>query len=157
MTHPRGSRLIRPMLRGRSRSVTPDRVRDLLNRAGWADVVFAAHGEPLWFGPDADTTTTFMVGQMQWLFEKLDDAGKRRAEANLHKVMVAHAGEDGVLLGVRCLDRHRTPLRTQGRQTTQHHRHPTAAAPAAVACVFERARGRQPLDPDVPRWIPVTQ
>ena len=40
-----------------------------------------------------------MVGQMQWLFEKLDDAGKRQAEANLHKVMAAHAGEDGVLLG----------------------------------------------------------
>ena len=77
----------------------PDRVRDLLNGAGWADVVFAAHDEPLWFGPDADTTTTFMVGQMQWLFEKLDDAGKRQAEANLHQVMAAHAGEDGVLLG----------------------------------------------------------
>jgi hypothetical protein len=61
--------------------------------------VFAAHDEPLWFGPDADTTTTFMVGQMQWLFEKLDDAGKRQAEANFHKVMAAHAGEDGVLLG----------------------------------------------------------
>lgn len=76
----------------------PDRVRDLLNGAGWADVVFAAHDEPLCFGPDADTATTFIVGQMQWLFEKLDDAGKRQAETNLHKVMAAHASEDGVLL-----------------------------------------------------------
>ena len=77
----------------------PDRVRDMLNAAGWADVVFAAHDEPLCFGPDADTTTAFMVGQMRWLFEKLDDADKRQAEANLNQVMAAHAGADGVLLG----------------------------------------------------------
>lgn len=77
----------------------PDRVRDLLDEAGWADVVFTAHDEPLWFGPDADAATTFMVGQMRWLFEKLDDAGRQQAVANLHEVMAAHAGEDGVLLG----------------------------------------------------------
>ena len=53
----------------------------------------------MWFGPDADRATTFMVGQMAWLFAKLDDDGKRRAEANLHDVMAAHAGADGVLLG----------------------------------------------------------
>jgi hypothetical protein len=40
-----------------------------------------------------------MVGQMKWLFDKLDDVGKRQAEANLREVMTAHAGEDGVLLG----------------------------------------------------------
>jgi hypothetical protein len=36
---------------------------------------------------------------MQWLLEKFDDAGTRRAEANLRKVIVAHAAEDGVRLG----------------------------------------------------------
>ena len=77
----------------------PDRVADLLHAAGWTDVAFAAADELLWFGPDPDSTTTFMVGQMKWLFEKLDDVGKRQAEANLHEVMAAHAGEDGVLLG----------------------------------------------------------
>ena len=77
----------------------PDRVRDLLHAAGWADVAFAAADELLWFGPDPDSATTFMVGQMKWLFDKLDDVGKRQAEANLHEVMAAHAGEDGVLLG----------------------------------------------------------
>ena len=40
-----------------------------------------------------------IVGQMKWLLEKLDDAGKRQAETNLNDVMAAHAGEDGVLLG----------------------------------------------------------
>lgn len=51
------------------------------------------------FGHDANTATTFIVGQMKWLFEKLDAVGKRQAEANLHDVMDAHAGEDGVFLG----------------------------------------------------------
>jgi hypothetical protein len=51
------------------------------------------------FGPDANTATTFVVGQMKWLFEKLDDVGKRQAEANLRDVMAAHAGKEGVLLG----------------------------------------------------------
>jgi SAM-dependent methyltransferase len=77
----------------------PDRVRDLLHAAGWADVAFAAADELLCFGPDPDSTTTFMVGQMKWLFDKLDDVGKRQAVANLHEVMAANAGEDGVLLG----------------------------------------------------------
>ena len=74
-------------------------MRDLLHAAGWADVAFAAADELLCLGPDPDTATTFMVGQMKWLFDKLDDVGKRQAEANLHEVMAAHAGEDGVLLG----------------------------------------------------------
>jgi SAM-dependent methyltransferase len=77
----------------------PDRVRDLLHGAGWTDVNFTAKDELLCFGPDANTATTFIVGQMKWLFEKLDEVGKRQAEANLHDVMAAHAGEDGVLLG----------------------------------------------------------
>jgi SAM-dependent methyltransferase len=77
----------------------PDRVRHLLHAAGWADVAFDAADELLWFGPDPDSATTFMVGQMKWLFDKLDDVGKRQAEANLHEVMAANAGEGGVLLG----------------------------------------------------------
>jgi SAM-dependent methyltransferase len=77
----------------------PAGVRDLLSAAGWADVAFAAADEPLWFGPDPDTATRFMVGQMKWLFDRLDDVGRQQAEANLHEVMAEHAGEDGVLLG----------------------------------------------------------
>jgi hypothetical protein len=77
----------------------PDRVRDLLYGAGWTDVDFTVKDAPLSFGPDANTATTFMVGQMKWLFDKLDHAGKRQAEANLHEVLAAHASKDGVLLG----------------------------------------------------------
>ena len=77
----------------------PGRVRGMLEGAGWRDVAFAVHDEPLWFGPDADRATTFIVGQMAWLFAKLDLDGKRRAEANLHDVMATHEGADGVQLG----------------------------------------------------------
>jgi len=77
----------------------PARVRQVLHAAGWADVDLVAADEPLCFGPDPDSATTFMVGQMKWLFDKLDDVGKRQAQAHLHEVMAAHAGDGGVLLG----------------------------------------------------------
>ncbi|TCC49128.1 methyltransferase domain-containing protein [Kribbella capetownensis] len=77
----------------------PSRVRDLLEGGGWAEVAFAAHDAQLWFGADADRATTFMVGQMAWLFAKLDEGGKRQAESNLRAVMADHEGADGVRLG----------------------------------------------------------
>lgn len=77
----------------------PDRVRGLLESAGWDEVAFEALDEPLCFGPDADTATDFIVGQMAWLFATLDDAGRAQARAHLHDVMAAHADADGVLLG----------------------------------------------------------
>jgi hypothetical protein len=76
----------------------PDRVRGLLEAAGWADIDLVAHDQPMWFGPDADRATSFIVGQMAWLLGTLDDERKRQAVANLHEVMAAHAGTDGVLL-----------------------------------------------------------
>lgn len=77
----------------------PQRVRGLLEGSGWRDPIFAAHDQPMWFGPDPDTATAFIVGQMAWLFAMLDDAERRQAEANLRDVMAAHTGGDGVLLG----------------------------------------------------------
>jgi len=77
----------------------PDRVRALLHAGGWAEVAFAAVDEHFFFAPDPDAATTFLAGQMKWLFDKLDDVGKRQAAANLHEVVAAHEGEDGVRLG----------------------------------------------------------
>jgi SAM-dependent methyltransferase len=77
----------------------PDRVRRLLAGAGWADVDLEAGDAPLWFGPDPDRTTEFMAGQMEWLLATLDEDGRRQAIANLHDVMTAHTGPDGVTLG----------------------------------------------------------
>jgi SAM-dependent methyltransferase len=77
----------------------PDKVRGVLEGAGWHDVAFAQHDEPMYFGPDADTATAFIAGQMAWLFAKLDEDDKRQARANLHEVMASHQGADGVQLG----------------------------------------------------------
>ena len=77
----------------------PDRVRGVLEGAGWHDVAFAQHDEPMYFGLDADTATAFIAGQMAWLFAKLDEDSRRQARANLHDVMAAHQGADGVQLG----------------------------------------------------------
>lgn len=76
----------------------PERVRSLLEGAGWSDVDFESLDEPMWFGPDADAATTFIVGQMAWLFRTLEADEQRQAEANLHEVMSSHAGSDGVQL-----------------------------------------------------------
>jgi SAM-dependent methyltransferase len=75
-----------------------DYVRSLLAGAGWGDVELEALDEQLWFGPDADQATTFMEGQMEWLFAKLDEDEKRQARANLLDVMARNTGAEGVLL-----------------------------------------------------------
>ena len=76
----------------------PDHVRSLLAGAGWGDVELEALDEQLWFGPDADHATDFLVGQMAWLLAMLDEDQKRQATANLHDVLARSAGADGVLL-----------------------------------------------------------
>lgn len=77
----------------------PDRVRSLLEAAGWAKARFAARNEPMWFGHDAGRATAFIVGQMAWLFATLDDEQTRQAQTNLYEVMESHTSVDGVLLG----------------------------------------------------------
>jgi SAM-dependent methyltransferase len=77
----------------------PGRVRALLGGAGWTDVELAEHHQQMWFGPDADSATRFILGQMAWLFATLDADDRRRAEENLHAVMAEHSGGEGVLLG----------------------------------------------------------
>lgn len=77
----------------------PDRVRTVLSAAGWTDVALVPHDQPLWFGPDADAATSFIAGQMAWLLDRMDDADRRQAVAELRDVMAAHTGAEGVLLG----------------------------------------------------------
>ncbi len=74
----------------------PDRVRGILEGSGWREVAFTALDEPMWFGPDPDTATTFIVGQMAWALRGLAEADQRRAASNLRDAMAAHAGADGV-------------------------------------------------------------
>lgn len=76
----------------------PDRVRGILTGAGWSDLAFTAYDEPMWFGADADAATKFIVGQMAWLIDSLDEEDRARATSFLREVMAAHAGAEGVLL-----------------------------------------------------------
>lgn len=74
----------------------PDRVRSLLGAGGWAEVDVTALAEPMWFGPDPDHATSFIVGQMAGLLATLDDDARDQAAGHLHQVMASHLHHDGV-------------------------------------------------------------
>jgi SAM-dependent methyltransferase len=75
----------------------PDRVRDLLTVAGFADVELEGTTAGMWFGTDADDAHRFVLGLMGWMLEGLDDAGRARAVDALHATMTGHETPDGVL------------------------------------------------------------
>ncbi len=88
----------------------PDRVRDLLHAAGWADVAFAAADELLWFGP--------RPGLCDHVHGRPDEVAVRQAR---RRRQAAGRGEPARGHGrtcrrgrraprVRCLDRHRATL-----------------------------------------------
>lgn len=75
----------------------PDRVRELLTRAGFVDVELEGTAAGMWFGTDADDAHRFVLGLMGWMLESLDDAGRVRAKEALHATMTGHETADGVL------------------------------------------------------------
>ena len=79
----------------------PDRVRPILSAAGYTSVDFDPIDELIDFGADAEDADAFMrtLGIVEGLTRDLDGAARDRALAELHKVVVAHAGTDGVLFG----------------------------------------------------------
>ncbi len=79
----------------------PDRVRPLLESAGFDAIDFTPVDEPVELGTDAEDAFTFFrnVGIVEGLLDGIDDAGRAEGLANLQAVMAAHATPDGVLLG----------------------------------------------------------
>jgi SAM-dependent methyltransferase len=75
----------------------PDRVRNLLTSAGFADVELEGTTTGMCFGNDADDAHRFVLGLMGWMLEGLDDAGRARAIDALHATMAAHATAHGVI------------------------------------------------------------
>jgi SAM-dependent methyltransferase len=75
----------------------PDRVRNVLTRAGFTDIELDGTTADMWFGHDADDAHRFVLGLMGWMLEGVDDAGRARAIDALHTTMAAHATPDGVL------------------------------------------------------------
>jgi SAM-dependent methyltransferase len=75
----------------------PDRVRDVLTAAGFADVESEPHNGSMWFGDDADNAYGFVLGLMGWMLQGLDDEGRTRALDNLRRTLSAHDTGYGVL------------------------------------------------------------
>jgi len=77
----------------------PDRVRGLLEGAGFADVRLDPLTEDMWFGADAEDATRFVLGQLGWMLQGADEDERTRAEAALRETAAAHRTDEGVLFG----------------------------------------------------------
>lgn len=79
----------------------PDRIRTLLDGAGFDAITVDAVDEPLWLGSDLDGVMASLL-EMPLIRTMLEEAGEgARAEATtaLRDAMAAHQGQDGVTLG----------------------------------------------------------
>lgn len=78
----------------------PDRVRGLLEGAGYGEVRLTEVSEPMCFGPDLDTTHAFAAGQpcARFLLQDLDDTARAAALASLRSALAEHLTAEGVLL-----------------------------------------------------------
>lgn len=75
----------------------PDVIRSVLAAAGYTEVSMAGQEEPMWFGSDANDAYQFVLGQVAWMLNGLDDAGRSRACDALYATIAAHETPDGVL------------------------------------------------------------
>jgi hypothetical protein len=74
----------------------PDRVRAILDTAGFADVSFQSLHEPMSFGPDPDDAFDFVSGLTGWMREGLDETDRDAALAALRTTIAEHTGDHGV-------------------------------------------------------------
>ena len=79
----------------------PERVRGILDAAGFDGVGFEPIDEPIEFGSDADDALGFMrnIGIVEGLTHDLDAAAREQALDALRETVVAHESADGVLFG----------------------------------------------------------
>jgi SAM-dependent methyltransferase len=74
----------------------PEEARAGLAAAGFASIEFDALREPMWFGSDAEDAQRFVLGQMGWMLNGLDDKHRGRALDNLGATLTAHDTGHGV-------------------------------------------------------------
>lgn len=77
----------------------PERVRNVLTRAGFTDVELDDVAADVWLGTDAEHASRLQLGLLGWMLEGLDEAGRARAVDALRATLIAHETPDGVLLG----------------------------------------------------------
>ena len=74
----------------------PERVRTILSGAGFTDIELAETRGAMSFGTDADDAQAFVLGQLGWLLEGLDPAGRTRRLDALHTSASSHETDQGV-------------------------------------------------------------
>ena len=74
----------------------PDHVREVLGRAGFADVSLEGHEAPMWFGKDAAEAHAFILGGLGWMLQGLDEQDRMTALDALHATTAAHETGAGV-------------------------------------------------------------
>ncbi|MGY1633761.1 class I SAM-dependent methyltransferase [Geodermatophilus sp. SYSU D01186] len=77
----------------------PGRIRAVLTAAGFADVGVATLEVPVHLGRDAADAERLVLGQLNWLLEGLDAAGREQALGSLRASLAAHETVDGVTYG----------------------------------------------------------
>ncbi len=80
----------------------PDRTRSWLVASGFGDVEVEGVAAPMWFGADIDDALRFILGQVGWMLNGLDDSGRRRAIDDLSSRIARHQGLNGVTFGSAC-------------------------------------------------------
>lgn len=74
----------------------PGRIRAVLDAASYRDAALEPVDAPMWFGRDAGDAYGFLLGQLGWLLEGLDDAARAGALAALRDSLTAHESPAGV-------------------------------------------------------------
>ena len=74
----------------------PERVRSVLETAGFADIAINGVFAEMWFGSDVDDAFEFVRGLLGWMLDGLDTTGRTRALDALRRTLAAHATGDGV-------------------------------------------------------------
>lgn len=77
----------------------PERIREILGAAGWADVEVDGLDGKEWFGADVDDAMGFLRGLFAWLLEERTPDEREAAFERLRASVEAHAGPDGVEFG----------------------------------------------------------
>ena len=75
----------------------PERVRAILEAAGFSEIEHRAMTAGMWLGHDADDAYRFVLGLLGWMLDGLDDAGRRRALDALWSTVAAHETDGGVI------------------------------------------------------------
>jgi SAM-dependent methyltransferase len=74
----------------------PDRIRAVLDAAGFGEVTLVGNEAPMWFGADAADAYQFILGLMGWMLDGLDDDRRAVALDALRAVTADRQTADGV-------------------------------------------------------------